>query len=253
LLDSLGTESKFQQKEKTFQPSSAQLGPVPRARAHAHPPLDRRAPLVNAKPCPRIPAPSLPLSGGAVLSTPFSLARASRSLSTQWAPLFSADRPFAHPLSLARGPYPSEPSPNHPARMTRAYATTPAISSSPHPTRSPSSLIRALAEPQHLPCTAREPEELRRHPPWSRTCSAAAVESPPCLLPQRQQLGTSLSLPLPPISLSPRSPDLHRAAGVPSPSTQGLTTSLPPFEDPGALSRGNQPPCPCVCAIAHRS
>jgi hypothetical protein len=166
---------------------------------------------------------------------PFSLARASRSLSTQWAPLFSADRPFAHPLSLARGTYPSEPSPNHPARMTHAYATTPAISSSPHPTRSPSSLIRALVEPQHLPCTARELEELRRHPPWSRTCSTAAVESPPCLLPQRQQLGTSLSSPHPPYFSQPT------LTGPPPCSRSPVAIDPRPHHVPASVRRSRSP------------
>jgi hypothetical protein len=90
---------------------SAQLGPTPRARACAHPPPDRRAPPIDTNPRPRIPTPSLPLFGGTVLSASFPLMRAPRPLSVQRASPVSADRPFAHPLSLARGCCPSEPSP----------------------------------------------------------------------------------------------------------------------------------------------
>jgi hypothetical protein len=52
--------------------------------------------------------------------------------------------------------------------------------------------------------------------------------------------------PSPSMSICPRSSDLHHAAGVSPPSTRGLTTSLPPFKGPGALSQGNQRPLPLI-------
>jgi hypothetical protein len=109
---------------------------------------------------------------------PFLLTRA-HPLSGQRAPPDSADRPFSHSLLLARGPRPSEPSPQLPPCMTRAHAVdsapmthaeaaptpTPTIFVCLHPTRSPPSLTHALAELQHLPRThvhQRSPAVVRR-------------------------------------------------------------------------------------------
>jgi hypothetical protein len=106
------------------------------------------------------------------------LARA-RSPAGPWAPpvsLVLPNRPRAQPRArrLLR---------THDARQGCTRPTL-AISSDPHPTPSPSFLIRALVELQHSPRTARTLETRRRRPPWSRARSAVAVEPSPCPLPR---------------------------------------------------------------------
>jgi hypothetical protein len=136
------------------------------------------------------------------------------------------------------------------APMTHAEAAptpTPTIFVCLHPTRSPPSLTHALAELQHLPRTRvhqRSPTVVRRglglvSRPWSIPCCIRCLGEL-CL--NASNPGRPSVRPFPSISLCPRSLDLHHAAGVLLPSTRGLTTSLPPFKGPRALSRGNQPP-----------
>jgi hypothetical protein len=124
--------------------------------------------------------------------------RAPRPLSAQRASPVSADRSFVRTLSLAYGPHLSDLSSQPSARTTHMHAVdstptmhaeatpapTQAISSCSHPTPSPSSLTRALAELQHSPRTVRTPGKPRRRMPWSRACSVVVVESLSCLLPR---------------------------------------------------------------------
>jgi hypothetical protein len=108
----------------------------------------------------------------------------------------------------------------------------------------PHSRTRRAPAPASHP---RAPEEPRRRPPWSRACFTSVAI--PCCIRCLGELCLNASnpgrpsvRPFPSISLCPRSLDLHHAAGVLLPSARGLTTSLPPFKGPRALSRGNQPP-----------
>jgi hypothetical protein len=153
---------------------------------------------------------TLPLTGGPRLSVPtrahasplplslFPVGPSCRHRSPSRAhpvlSLRSGPRPFTHPLSLACGPPPRQNRPpNHPRTRRRLRAhdarcgpppPPSTISNCPHPTRTPSSLAHALTEAHHLPRITRALEEPHLRPSWSRTCSATAVESPPCLLPR---------------------------------------------------------------------
>jgi hypothetical protein len=75
-------------------------------------------------------------------------------------------------------------------------------------------------------------------PPLSRFRRARCLGEFPLHIRNSRRAST---YPLPSDSLYLRSPDLHRATGVPLSSTRDLVVSLPPFMGPGVLSRGNQP------------
>jgi hypothetical protein len=176
--------------KKTFQPSQPRSAQPGHARARP-----RR--LTGG---PHLPATALihactfsllshPLPGGLGLSAPIRSRPHVLSLAAQWTPSISVDRPFTNPLSLPRGPHPSDPVPNLPPRPRcgRAHvlavdeptsAQFPATSARPCPFRAHTplahfpmlicALIRALL-PSLSPCA---------HP----GSSAAAHRSPPSVL-----------------------------------------------------------------------
>jgi hypothetical protein len=119
-------------KENHFSPASVNRPSSARPRMRPHPPSDRRTPSVSASERLRVPAPSLPLPGGADLSAPTpSLAR-SLSPSVRWAHLISANHLFASPLSLAHKPHPLAPSIFLTSRSHAAPWTHPRRASSSH-------------------------------------------------------------------------------------------------------------------------
>ena len=144
---------KFKRKkmENPFQPSlshSAQLGLAPCARPL--PPFDRWTPLIGANPRSRVPTPSLPVPGGATCWRRFP-SRATCLLSMQRAPPISTDRPFAHPLPLARGPRLSDPSPNRPHAWPTRTPWTPRPRRIPRPHLPPPRPFLATRTPLPLP------------------------------------------------------------------------------------------------------
>jgi neural Wiskott-Aldrich syndrome protein len=141
-------------------------------------------------------APSLPLPGGTVLSTTFLLARTPRSLSTQRAPPVNANCPVRAPFHAGPWTPPVRPvAPNHPRARPARTPWTPLTRRTPTPRLPPPQPFLAVCNPLALPLphlhTHRTPAPASHHartrgapPPWSQTCSAAAIESLSCPLPQ---------------------------------------------------------------------
>jgi hypothetical protein len=127
-----------------------------------------------------------------------------------------------------------------------APVPTPAFSSYPHPTRSPSPLTCALAAPQHS-----HRARTQGAPPSSAVvsslfhdhCRVPAVSIAPVSSASTPATrDTPRFTPSPSIFHCSRSQGLHRVAEAPLPSTQCLLASPPPLKRPRAPSRGKQPP-----------
>jgi hypothetical protein len=112
----------------------------------------------------------------------------------------------------------------------------------------PPSLVHSQGSSSHLTLRAhkRSPAAVRRGLVLGRRRDLTASVVPVSFASTPATLDAPRFTPPPSISLCPRSSDLHHAAGVPTPLTRSLTSSLPPFKGPEALSRCNQPPMPLI-------
>jgi hypothetical protein len=152
-------------------------------------------PTCQRWPRPRTLSPSLPPAArwDQIVGADFPRACACSLCSTgstrqPWMPVRSPT--LAWPMGLACRIHPSQTARAHDLRVavestpTTHAEVAPTLSSCLVPHSLSSSLIRTRATLLHSPRTTHAPRELHRRPPWFRTCSAATIGSPLCLLPR---------------------------------------------------------------------